>query len=61
MSTKEQEPRKLCCPYCDSELMDEESPFCQACRVKVFCCPNCRQPVARDKMVCPHCGASVKA
>ncbi len=54
---KEEHP---CCPYCDQEIMAADSPYCQACRVALFYCPQCRQPVSRDDKLCPHCGAEIK-
>ncbi len=54
---KEEHP---CCPYCDEEIMVADSPYCQACRVALFYCPQCRQPVSRDDKLCPHCVAEIK-
>lgn len=49
----------LFCPYCDEEIMVASFPYCQSCGVTIFYCPKCRKPVARDKRVCPHCGAKI--
>jgi len=54
----EREPRF--CPYCDEEIAEASFPYCGACHVEVFTCPNCRKPVARDKKTCPSCGAEIK-
>lgn len=48
------------CPYCDEEIAEAAFPYCEACGVKLFCCPKCQQPVPRDKQVCPHCGADIR-
>ena len=47
---------RICCPYCDTEIAEAVLPFCQACKVQVFFCPECRKPVSREDKVCPHCG-----
>ena len=49
------------CPYCDEEIMKADLPYCQACQITIFYCPECREPLPRDNRVCPHCGAEVKA
>ncbi len=48
------------CPYCDEEIMEADSPFCQACKLTMLFCPKCRKPVPRDSDVCPQCGAEIK-
>ena len=48
------------CPYCDEEIAEASFPYCGACGVTVFRCPECRKPVPRDKKVCPDCGAEIK-
>ena len=48
------------CPYCDEEIAEAAFPYCGACKVEVFYCPNCRQPVTRNKKVCPNCGAKIQ-
>lgn len=52
--------KQLFCPYCDKEIAEISWPYCGACQVEVFYCPDCRKPVPRDKKVCPHCGTEVK-
>jgi nitrogen fixation NifU-like protein len=47
------------CPYCESELEDPDSPFCQACHAELPHCPGCHEPVPKDANVCPHCGANI--
>lgn len=51
---------RLCCPYCDEEVMQADFPYCQACRVIVFYCPKCRKALPRENRVCPHCGVEIK-
>ena len=48
------------CPYCDEEIAEVAWPYCGACEVDVFYCPECRDPVPRDNRVCPHCGVEIK-
>ncbi len=48
------------CPYCDEEIAEASFPYCGACEVEIFYCPKCRQPVPRDKPVCPNCGADIR-
>jgi len=60
--TTEQQGKKgpLFCPYCDVETTAEHLPYCHACGVTIFYCPQCRQPVARGNRVCPHCRAEIR-
>jgi len=48
------------CPYCDEEIAETSFPYCGACEVTVFYCPDCRKPIPREKKECPHCGAEIK-
>ena len=48
------------CPYCDEEIAEASFPYCDACNVTVFSCPNCQKPLSRDNRTCPHCGAEIK-
>ena len=54
------EKAHLYCPYCDDEIAEAQFPYCQACQVEVFFCPECRQPVPREDKKCPNCGAKIK-
>jgi predicted amidophosphoribosyltransferase len=54
------EKKRLFCPYCDKEILEADVPFCQACGITVFYCPQCRKPLKRDNKVCPNCGAKIK-
>jgi len=60
MAEQKEEKKHLFCPYCDGEIMGADFPYCRACEVTVFYCPQCREPLARDKRVCPSCGAEIK-
>ena len=61
MGTEEKaKEKRLFCPYCDEEIRAADFPFCQACKITVFYCPKCRQPVPRDNKVCLHCGAEIR-
>ena len=54
------EKKRLFCPYCDEEVMKAVFPYCQACGVTIFYCPECGKPLPRDERVCPECGAEIK-
>ena len=55
----ETEKTSKSCPYCDAATAEESCPFCEPCKVTIFHCPKCRQPIPRDSRVCPHCGADI--
>jgi len=59
---KKREPVKehRYCPYCDTEIAEAAFPYCKACEIPVFYCPQCREAVPRDKKVCPHCGTDIR-
>ena len=57
---KTPEEKSYSCPYCDEEISGTSIPYCHACGVTVFYCPQCRKPLPRDEKVCPHCGAEIK-
>jgi endogenous inhibitor of DNA gyrase (YacG/DUF329 family) len=60
MATKDEIKEKHhSCPYCDEETIKAAFPFCQACSVTTFRCPECRKPVAGESRSCPHCGARI--
>ncbi len=61
MREQKEGKKRLCCPYCDEEIMAADSPLCQACRVAIFYCPRCREPLVRDNELCPHCGAEIQS
>ncbi len=48
------------CPYCDAEIAEAAFPYCQACEVEIFYCPECQKPLSRDNEVCPNCGANIR-
>ena len=52
---------RLFCPYCEEEIVEALFPYCQVCKITIFYCPRCRKPLPRDKKVCAHCGAEIKA
>ena len=60
MMTEKEEQKQHSCPFCDEEIRKAGYPFCQACGVEMLHCPQCRQPVSRDKKVCPNCGEEIK-
>jgi RNA polymerase subunit RPABC4/transcription elongation factor Spt4 len=60
MAEKEEKKKRLFCPYCDSEMTAPDGAYCQVCGVTVFYCPKCRNPVPREKKICPYCGAEIK-
>jgi hypothetical protein len=62
MANKREHVNKVCCcPYCDAEIAEAAFPYCKACEVEVFYCPNCREAIPRDEQVCPSCGADIKS
>ena len=61
MREQKEETKPLFCPYCDDEVMEVDSPYCQACRVTIFYCPGCRKSIERDNKVCPYCGTEIKS
>ena len=61
MVADDKEAKKRCeCPYCEDEIAEESFPFCEPCKVTVFYCPSCREPLPKDIAVCPQCGAVIK-
>lgn len=50
----------LTCPYCEAEIAEASFPYCEACKVKVFHCPSCKESIPRNSTKCPHCGAEIK-
>jgi len=60
MTGQKEEKKGLFCPYCEEEMVVSDLPYCQSCKVTVFYCPKCRQPLPRDNKVCPHCGAEIR-
>jgi len=57
---KKAEKERHFCPYCDKEIAEAAFPYCEACGVTIFYCPQCRKPLPRENRVCPHCGAEIK-
>ena len=48
------------CPYCDTELIVQDSPFCDVCKVSFGRCPNCGALIMEEKtIVCKSCGKPV--
>lgn len=60
MTDQKESREHLFCPCCEEEITEASFPYCQACGVTIFYCPNCREPVSRDKKVCPQCGTEIK-
>lgn len=60
MTKPKEKKERLRCPYCDVEIMAADFPYCQACQITIFYCPECRKPLPREKKFCPHCGAEIK-
>lgn len=48
------------CPYCDKEIMQSLSPFCQSCGVVLNYCSTCQVAVASNLDRCPECGGPIK-
>ena len=60
MTEQKEEEKHLFCPYCDEEIIKADLPWCQACGITIFYCPECRGTVSRDNRVCPHCGTEMR-
>ena len=52
--------KHLRCPYCDEEIYDMHLPICSACHVEVLFCRSCKEPLPKNAVKCPKCGASLK-
>ena len=50
----------LYCPYCDEIVAKASFPYCEACKISIFYCPECHQPTSRENRKCPSCGADIK-
>ncbi len=61
MTEQKEEMERCVCPYCDVELIEALSPFCQSCKVTIVYCPECQKPLPREDRLCPSCGAEIKA
>ncbi len=61
MTEQKEKSGQRFCPYCDEEMIGAQLPYCQACKVTIFHCPECHKPLPRDNKVCPHCGARLGA
>ncbi len=60
---KEKQPLicRCVCPYCDMELVLQESPFCQVCKVSFVRCPSCGAVILEESaVVCVSCGKPLK-
>ena len=60
MAEKKYEKEVHFCPYCDAEIGEASFPYCEACKVTVFICPECGKSLARNKRKCPSCGADIR-
>ena len=40
MAEQKEKKEHRFCPYCDEEVMKADLPFCQACGLKIFYCPE---------------------
>ena len=59
-AVRSEKKSQMWCPYCDEAIMNSQLPYCQACKVTLFYCPECRKPVPREMRSCPNCGAKIK-
>lgn len=52
--------KKSCkCPYCDSELKEENINYCFYCKIDIVYCTKCGSPVSSNIEYCPNCGAKL--
>jgi len=62
-SMKKRKPKKFegknkCyCPYCDAP-MEGLGNYCDNCQIELEQCPECGEPIRKDKEKCWHCGAT---
>jgi C4-type Zn-finger protein len=59
MEEKMTDKTAICkCPYCDAEIMviEELSPFCQACSITIITCEHCGGKARDGAEECPECG-----
>ncbi|MFX1344138.1 MAG: zinc ribbon domain-containing protein [Promethearchaeota archaeon] len=47
------DPSWKSCPHCGQKII--------AVRPTGYTCPNCRNPIHRDQVVCIHCGIQLRA
>jgi len=59
MTEQREKEKRPFCPYCDEGIIEGELPYCQACGVTIFYCPQCRAALPRDSKVCPRCGIEI--
>ncbi len=60
MTQSEDKKKPDVCPYCEEEVLDTKSPFCQPCQVDFTCCSGCGKLLGKSVKVCPHCGTETK-
>ncbi len=58
---KQPDPREIYCPYCEPDIEEATYPYCAACGVTEFYCPECHEVIDRENKVCPKCGADIKS
>ncbi|MBI2847835.1 MAG: zinc ribbon domain-containing protein [Chloroflexi bacterium] len=56
-----EERKPVCCPFCDTEIMEADLPFCRICKANIVYCQQCQQPLPRGERVCPACGAITRS
>ena len=60
MSEKENENKKGCaCPFCDEEVTEGMSHFCEPCKVNLRRCTKCSVVVEIEAKVCHNCGQNM--
>jgi hypothetical protein len=48
------------CPYCDVEVVVEDAPFCQICKVSFGRCPKCGALIMEKTAIqCHSCGTTL--
>lgn len=47
------------CPFCDSELKQENAEYCSYCKIEIRYCSKCGSPVSNNIALCPNCGAKL--
>lgn len=53
----ETEEKATCvCPFCEN-VLEMPAPWCAVCGVHIRYCVACEEPLPKDAVICPSCGA----
>jgi len=58
---KKEKPGTACrCPYCETEVMVVQFPFCQTCGLELHRCVSCLVVLPKNAKICPSCGQAIE-